>query len=299
MEALATQPTRRGALLPDEIMGYRVGWFPASHLVYAEGHPSEDGLCAAGDLEEGLTALVRSLSDYGVQLPAGRALDRHGDAKRAGLAGLRRLDLTVDLAVTRGVDGLAVLAGMGSIEVPRLKSDTLRERGGRAVETVTWKGARGIVARMYDKGVESGAAPRGEHLRLEAQLRYQAGGRLDPGSLNAQNQRGHFIERFRPLWQATKGVKVVGALAVPHRLQTLVESGELTEAQADRVIGFLVRDAQGLTQGHTDRTARRRRAELRQLGLVPADGVLEEVEVDLTAVLDTCMDSATWGADGA
>jgi hypothetical protein len=205
------------------------------------------------------------------------------------------LDLTVDLEVGRGADGIAVMAGMGSIEVPRLKSETVRERSGRAVETVSWKGSRGIHARMYDKGVESGSAPRGEHLRLEAQLRYSAGGRLDPRTLNAHHARAIFQGRFAPLWQATKGVTVVGALAVPARLQELVESGEMTEAQADRVVGFLIRDAQGLTRGHADRTARRRRAELRELGLVAADGVLEEVEVDLTNVLETCSSSATWG----
>lgn len=298
MEALATQPTRRGSLIPDAIDGYRVGWFPGSHLIYAEGHPAEGQLCRAGDLDDGLSALVRSLRDHGIELPAGRSCDRQGTVKRAGLAGLRRLDLTVDLDVGRGVDGLALLAGMGSIEVPRLKSETLRERGGRAVETITWKGSRGIVARMYDKGIESGTQPRGEYLRLEAQLRYQAGGRLDPTGLNAHHVRARFIERFAPLWQATKGVNVVGALAAPQKITELVRNGDITGSQGDRLLGFIIRYAAGHELGYDERTVYRRRAELRKLGLVAADGVLEEIEVDLASVLDACMDSATWGTDG-
>ncbi len=296
MESLATQQTRRGALVPTEIDGYRVGWFPASHLVYAEGHPAGAGeLADASQLEDGLTALVRAMRDHGIPLPDGRSRQPEGAGRIPGLAGLRRLDLTVDLEVPNGVEGLAILAGMGSIEVPRLKSETLRARSGRSVETVTWKGARGTMARMYDKGVESSSAPRGEHLRLEAQLRYQAGGRLDPSGLNAHHVRARFAERFAPLWRATKGVTVVGALAVPPRLQELVERGEMTDAQADRVVGFLVRDAMGLTHGHAQSTAYRRRAELRELGLVPADGMLQEIDVDLAAVLDACMAPETWG----
>lgn len=297
MQALATSQTKRGAQLPDAVGDYRFGWFPGSCLIYAEGHPARDGaLCSADALQDELRAVVGAMADLGIQLPTGQACELEGAPRRPGLAGLRRADLTVDLEVGSGADGLAVLAGMGSIEVPRLRSETIRERGGRAVETVSWKGARGIHARMYDKGVESGTAPRGELLRMEAQLRYQAGGRLDPRTLNAHHARALFGARFAPLWQATKGVTVVGALAVPARLQKRVDSGEMTEAQADRVVGFLVREAQGLTRGHSERTAYRRRAELRALGLVAADGVLDEIEVDLSSVLAACDAPETWGA---
>lgn len=298
MEALATQPTRRGCMIPQPIGDYRVGWFPAQHLVYAEGHPASERLAAAGELEKALHDLRSNLADYGVRMPAGNARDRWRPTdRRPGLAGLRRLDLTVDLAVDRGIDGVALLAGMAALTAPRLQAQTTRERSGRAVETVSWLGARGIVARMYDKGVESGSAPRGEHLRLEAQLRYRSGERLDPQSLNAHHVRARFVERFKPLWQATKGVSVVGTLAAPQRLYELVQEGRITHAQMKRLTGHLVCEAMGLNASEPGRTHRRHRAELRELGLVPADGVLEPVDVDMAAVLEACMDTGTWGVD--
>lgn len=299
MDALATQPTRRGRMIPEKIGSYRVGWFPAQQLVYAEGHPGGDGhLARAGELEDAMHDLRSNLADHGVQLPEGNARDLwQPPERRPGLAGLRRLDLTVDLAVDRGVDGVALLAGMAALTAPRLQSQTTRERSGRAVETVSWMGSRGIVARMYDKGVESGSTARGEHLRLEAQLRYRSGERLDPASLNAHHVRGRFVERFQPLWQATKGVSVIGTLAAPQRLHELVQQGRITHAQAKRLTGHLVFEAMGLNAGEARRTHYRHRAELRELGLVPADGVLEPVDVDVSAVLEACMDAETWGTD--
>ncbi|HEV2821378.1 MAG TPA: hypothetical protein VGW11_12820, partial [Solirubrobacteraceae bacterium] len=44
-------------------------------------------------------------------------------------------------------------------------------------------------------------------------------------------------------------------------------------------------------------TAQRRRRTARELGLVLADGVLQEVEVDLHDVLDQCMEAGAWGCD--
>jgi hypothetical protein len=37
---------------------------------------------------------------------------------------------------------------------------------------------------------------------------------------------------------------------------------------------------------------------LRELGVLLADGVLEEVEVDVHAVMECALDSPVWGAQG-
>ena len=292
MTALAVQPTRRGSLIPEPIDGYRVGWFPASKLVYAEGHPGGDELGAPDELPERLAALEGAMGDVGIALPKGKAKEAWmpGDEPRPGLAGVRRLDLTVDLEAPDGATGLAVLAGIGALEPSRLQPSVRRGKGTRAVETVTWHAARGIAARAYDKGVEAGTAPRGERIRLEAQYRWGQGHRRDPDELTADYVRSKFVARFAPLWKASENVKVVGVMSIPQKLHEALEAGDITPNQADRILGYVVMQASGLPSHHKQRTAERRRAELRQLGLVAADGVLEEREVDLHSLLEEIMD---------
>ena len=55
--------------------------------------------------------------------------------------------------------------------------------------------------------------------------------------------------------------------------------------------------AQRLVKTTISRAAATRRAAVRDLGLILADGVLQEVEVDLHDVLDQCMDGPAWGCD--
>jgi hypothetical protein len=56
--ALATQQAHRAWLLPDPVGGYRVGWFDQPGLVFAEGRPGGEALCA-----ERLAALDRLKPD--------------------------------------------------------------------------------------------------------------------------------------------------------------------------------------------------------------------------------------------
>ncbi|HEV2821379.1 MAG TPA: hypothetical protein VGW11_12825, partial [Solirubrobacteraceae bacterium] len=69
---MATIPAARGRLLPHPVAGHRVGWDCASGMLYAEGHPSPDGLCAPGKLAASQDALVAALLAADVPLPNGR-----------------------------------------------------------------------------------------------------------------------------------------------------------------------------------------------------------------------------------
>jgi hypothetical protein len=90
---------------------------------------------------------------------------------------------------------------------------------------------------------------------------------------------------------------VAGPIVIAGKLLDLVESGELTPAQACSVLGQLHMDAAGVSLGPA-RTQRHRRRLARAHGLVLADGALEEVEVDLHDVLDQALDADVWGASG-
>jgi hypothetical protein len=108
--------------------------------------------------------------------------------------------------------------------------------------------------------------------------------------------RSKFQQRFYPLWQATKGVTVAGPLVIGDRLAELVDEGELTARQAELLAGYVVLAKRGVRQ--TRSTTYNRRKALREFGLVVADGCLEEVEVDLHAVLEEALESPAWGATG-
>jgi hypothetical protein len=151
-----------------------------------------------------------------------------------------------------------------------------------------------VLGRFYDKGYESGAAARGTLLRLEDQRRWPRASRRDVTELTGDYVRGQFQRRFYPLWKASKGVTVGGVLVLAQKLLELQEAGDVTPRQAERLAGFLV-----LEQAQASRVSRattfRRQAEVGELGLVLADGVLEEVEVDLHAVMEEALDGAVWG----
>ncbi len=108
--------------------------------------------------------------------------------------------------------------------------------------------------------------------------------------------RSKFQQRFYPLWQATKGVTVAGALVLADRIAELVEEGEITGRQAELLAGYVVLQKRGVRL--TRSTTYNRRKQLRELGLVVADGCLEEVEVDLHEVLEEALESPAWGARG-
>jgi hypothetical protein len=166
------------------------------------------------------------------------------------------------------------------------------------VETVYVRGFSGvkILGRWYDKGLESGWSLRGERIRAEDQRRYPKGHRRGIHELEAHYVRSKFQQRFYPLWQATKGVTVAGPMIVADKLAEMVHEGELTARQAEQLAGYVVLAKLGVK--HKRSTTYNRRKSLRELGLVVADGCLQEVEVDLHAVLEEAMESPAWGATG-
>jgi hypothetical protein len=89
---------------------------------------------------------------------------------------------------------------------------------------------------------------------------------------------------------------VGSSLQLAARLGELVEAGEITARQARTIAGHLVLEAGGLEEAVAPVSSRYRyKAQARNHGLVLADGVLDEVEIDLGEVLETAMDEGAWG----
>lgn len=249
-------------------------------LLVAEGHPVEDGLCSVRP--ERLVAVQEAICDeleaMGVEVPRDPAPFER--TRSAGLSGIRRLDLAVDAEGDAAV-GRAMLSGAAAVEPPgRLRSSIHRAQVGRGIETVSWEGAKGKVARSYDKGVEALTHAAGERVRFEDQRRFASGARILPAELAPELARHFHAHRFAPMVAAMKGVKVTTISGAVHRVQELVEQGDLTPATAQKLIGHLVCEREGVGLGSRP-TQWRRRREARELGLVLADGSVEEFEVDL------------------
>jgi hypothetical protein len=303
MQMLATDPGPRSRLLPEKVAGHRVGWFPGSRLLFAEGHPVEGGLAPGHQLPEALGRISEGLRDRGI-LPPSFNLRPHFDHRNdpvknggVGFGGIRRLDSTVDLRFDRGDEGVAVLAGVGALPLPRVKTQIMREVGGHRVETVYFRGRSGkrVLGRWYDKGIESQTERRGLLLRPEDQRRYDKGTRLDVEAVASGTfVRDQFVRRFEPLWRASKGVKVAGAVELGQRVAEMVDEGVLTPRQAVDVAGWLL-----LEQSDSNRQSRatwyRKRRRCADLGLVVADGTVDPVEVDIHDVIEMALDSEVWG----
>ncbi len=311
IEALATERGPRSRLVPGKVAGHRVGWFPASRMLFAEGHPRPDGLAGADDLPLALELVSEGLADLGLHPPDRRLTSIAVPTNEglhtplpvmggSGFGGIRRLDSTVDLAFEKPAEGLAALAGVAALPLPRMKTQVIREVGGSRVETVDFRGSSGkrVLGRWYDKGVESGLAGRGRHVRPEDQRRYPKEARLDVEAVASSSYiRDAFVRRFEPLWRASKGVKVAGVIELAQRLGELVDEGELSAGQAKAIAGYLVLEsADAYRQSRPQRY--RDRAAARNHGLVLADGVLDEVDIDLGEIMERAMDSAAWGCEG-
>lgn len=318
LDDLAHVPAARGTLMPDSVAGHRVGWIASSGLLYAEGRPGgEEGLVSPDRLPEVLRSLVSAMEEAGVPIPCGvmQPAD-YGNSSSSddplwfadyllpqydaapGFAGVRRFDATVDVDTGSRARGLAILAGVAGVATSATRAQAevrFAKDGSGAVETVYLRGYSGVkvLGRWYDKGLESvGPGRRGLLVRAEDQRRFPKGHRRVVEELSAEYVRSKFCDRFLPLWQATKGVTVAGPMVLADRIADLVAEGELTVGQAELVTGYLVLSRRGVKPRRTVMYDRRKR--LRELGLVVADGVLEEVEVDLHEVLEEALDGAVW-----
>ena len=309
IEALATERAPRSRLIPEQVEDHRVGWFPGTRLLFAEGHPSPGGLAKADQLPDAFQRLSEALCDRGVLPPTHRLAPLQKVSADglvtlpvlggSGFAGVRRLDSTVDLHFDDPLKGLCALAGVAALPLARMQTEIRREAGGRRVETVYFRGYAGkqVLGRWYDKGWKE-HGHRGSWVRPEDQRRFTAQARPPVEALATTSYiRDSFVRRFEPLWRASKGVKVGGATELAKRLAELVDQGAISPTAATRIAGHLVLDAAGC-QRQSQRTVLRHRADARNHGLVLADGILDDVEVDLGDILERAMDSDSWGSQG-
>jgi len=102
--------------------------------------------------------------------------------------------------------------------------------------------------------------------------------------------------RFVRLWRSAKGVRVASLPVLAKAVADKVGAGEVGLAHAERLVGFLACESAGLH--YARRTYYRRKAQLREHGLVMADAFFEPLEVDLGAVLEAALDSDAWGGCG-
>ena len=280
MAALATEPTRLASLLPEPVAGFRVGWFEQPGLVFAEGRPGGEALCAAHDLPAALTSLLSALDDLGI--PVGAVPG----------AGLRRLDIAADLWTESAVEGLGFLECVGAASLGAGKLATYR--AGRQVQSVMVKTRAGRTrARVYDKGAQNGHAQPGRWLRLEAQWRFPRSARVSAEEIDPDLLRERFRRRFEPLWQASGGFRLGGLGVVGERIAAAVASGQLLPSRARSVAGYLVLAATGIPQG-AKRTTYELDRECRELGLSVSLLQAPERRVDVAAVLDECFAPGVW-----
>ncbi len=307
MEHLATDRAARSRLLPEKVAGHRVGWFPGSRLVFAEGRPGgEEGLCDPGDLPGVARLLAEGIRDRGVRLPQhdylpngipDGALRRSASLGGSGFSGVRRLDSTVDLRFDSSGRGLAALSGVAALPVPRVSKKAQREVGGNRVETVWFLGSSGrsVLGRWYDKGLETGEQRRGVWVRPEDQRRFAKEARVPVDVVaDASFVRDSFVRRFQPLWQASKGVLVASHSELAGRVRELVEEGEMTPGEAKAALGHLILDSGGV-ELQSRSTRYRDRAVCRRHGLVLADCEDDQVSIDLGEVVEEALDTDCWG----
>lgn len=281
MDAVATARAGRYAMVPDLVADHRVLWDRTNRLVMAEGHPVADSLAPASAevLVDAQEAIADGLADLGVPVPRKpQPFDRQGSP---GAGGVRRMDFACDIERDADV-GRAILTGVAALEAPGQLRSTVHRAPDHMIATVTWEGGRGKMARTYDKGRESGSHAPGERVRLEDQRRYERGHRPLADEVEPAYAAAMFNWRFKGIWAATKGLTVTTLGPAIEKVQQAVEDGEMTPAGALKVIGFLVTEQRGVEVG--SRSSRyRHRAAARELGLVLADGVTGEIEIDLAA----------------
>lgn len=295
IDTLATGRAKRFSVLPEAVLDHKVLWDRSHRFLVAEGHPDPDGLAPvdADGLLAVQEALADGLRDRGVEVQRSPApFDRTGSP---GAAGVRRLDLAVDVHGDRD-QGRALLSGVAAIEPPgRLRSVVHRAQTGRQVETISWQGARGKVGRVYDKGVEQMTHHPGERVRFEDQRRYPAGARPLVQDLSAGYAGAMFRQRFGVLVKATKGVVVASQQRCIEALEDLVQEGELSPAQACKILGFQMGEKAGVDFGIDRSTKWRYRQMVREAGVVLTESALEEeIEIDLGDRLEQVLDEAIW-----
>ena len=181
-----------------------------------------------------LRRLRRDLEDLGIPLASVPA------------AGLRRLDVAADLGTDSATEGLALLECLGAASPGA--GNIAAYRAERCVESVLIKSRAGrTLARVYDKGAETGAASRAG---AGCASRPSGACRARRGSTPPRSTRRSCAiassAASRRLWQAAGGFRLGGLEAVGERLAAAVASGQLAPSRARSIAGYLVLRSAGV-----------------------------------------------------
>lgn len=305
MDSLAWAAGGRGGVLREVVDGHRVGWLRDVGLLWAEGRAGGDAVLPCSAVSARYAALVSSLLAAGVPVPAGEVREGMypvdglpGIEASAGSEGLRRADLTLDLRFNDPAGGVAFLAAVAAVArtLPGYQAEIRCAKDGCcAVETVylRGRGGRRVLGRVYDKGIETGWGVRGELVRLEDQRRWPRLLRRSIDEMHPAYSRALWQRRWLPLWQASEGVTVAAPAQLADKLAGLAAMGVVSQAEAERLAGFVLLSSRGVK--HSRATMQRRRQRLRELGVILADGVVDDVELDLREIMDAALASCAWG----
>lgn len=304
-------PTRRkggSAWVTDEATGARIGLTqtPLGHsLLWCEarlapllGNTASDHSLATPD----------RLSDGAA---VGAALARRLELLDGGDGGttVRRLDLAADVEFARSVDGAAFLQAMANLDCPGYKRVPIHARGSSNVENVEWRTPKTfkVVMRCYDKGVEAGTASSGRLIRVERQLWVPSADRVEPSQVSDAYLARTFQGPLAAWGRGREGVTAVGPYDACALLREKVGKASLggpparprhlTARVAERMAGTIgVLSVAGDDWYPNRRTAQRRRAELRKIGIEFVTDLPAGVRVDVGSVIRAMCEA--WAGTG-
>jgi hypothetical protein len=193
------------------------------------------------------------------------------------------------------VDGQAFLQAMAHLDCPGYKRTPIHAAGGSGIENVEWRTPKTfrVVHRCYDKGVESRTAPAGRLVRLERQWWVPSSERTSPEAVAGAGLAARFAGPLRGWVQPGVGVMAVGPYDACELLRERVgharlggaSSRLLTLRVAERIAGTIgVLGVYGDGWYENARTAQRRRAELRKVGIEFVSDLAPGVRVDVGRV---------------
>jgi hypothetical protein len=200
------------------------------------------------------------------------AADLFGLDLGAAPVGVGRADLASELVFTDGREGQEFLRALSYVDLPWLKVGVEGAKRDN-LQTVYHRDIRGrsVKLRCYDKGVESETAAPGTWLRLERQRRWRKEREPTVDDIIARGPAEEFAGReLRAVLAGDGAVTVCDPPAAAERLRELYAQETITGDALHRLGAYVWFGAEGLQP----RTAQRRAAELRRLGLAlnPQEG---------------------------
>ena len=279
-----------GSLIADSrpADGGRLLAFPTHGALVVESRLA--AMLAGTESDHSLCALDR--------LPVGAEVARRVLAAHVGVdpgehVEVRRSDLASGLRFRTAADGIAFLRGVATMSAPRLITSIYKAVDGVPM-TVYFRTPRRnvVIARIYDKGRESGCDPPGEHVRIEVQVRSPKSQRQSPQVVATEDHR----ERFGRVMKSYAGDELVvagpdGAVA---DLAARAVRGELSHAKAERLIGSVallkhggraVYDRCESSQVENNKRSSRRLKALREVGISLDEELPASAVVPVTALL--------------